>query len=427
MRNFKLVISFVLLLTLLVPAGSFIAAQDDDTITFTVWVPNDHPIIIDVFGPLAEEYEAETGVSIEYVFIPFAEYESSVATRLSGNNPPDAGWLVERNGPAFLDAGVLYDLGETLRGDEAYNYADFSASASAQWVVDEAVYGVPFSTSPFITIYNADLFEAAGLSTPAELAEEGEWTWDALREAAATIAEETESWGFVGNDGASAMYSTNPWQTLIPLLRAYGADVLKDNECVMNSEEAVSALGLMHDMVYEDRSTVPPGDETVFWTGDVGMTLGQISRLSNLDEAEFEWGIAPLPTGPAGSNPVIGQAAIVAFDANNNGNQAQAADFVRFLTTETGVTLMTQFFPPARLSVLSSDEFLTTNPRVNADDMENVVAAQIANGRVLTSHPNFPEIELTGGVILDELWQPDAEVAPTMDLYCQTISQFLND
>ena len=47
---------------------------------------------------------------------------------------------------------------------------------------------------------------------------------------------------------------------------------------------------------------------------------------------------------------------------------------MRFLTTKEDVTLLTQFFPPARLSVLDSDAFLTTNPRVSPEDMKNVIA-----------------------------------------------------
>ena len=182
-----------------------------------------------IFLPLAEQYKAETGVSIEYVFIPYGEYETTLGTRLSGDNPPDAGWVVERNGPAFIDAGVLYDIGPTLKGDAEYDYADFSVPASAQWVVGDAVYGVPFSTSPFITIFNKDLFAAAGLDTPDVLEAKGEWTWEALRSAAKAIADQTDAWGFVGNDGGAAMYSAAPWGTVMPALRAYGADTIMNN------------------------------------------------------------------------------------------------------------------------------------------------------------------------------------------------------
>jgi multiple sugar transport system substrate-binding protein len=414
------------LVALVAPVANFAAAQDQ-SLVFTMWIANDHPATVNVFVPLADEYKAQTGVSVEYVFLPYDEYDAQLATRLSSDDPPDAGWVVERNGPAYIAAGVLYDLGPTLNGDPTYDYADFSVPASAQWVVGDAVYGVPFSTSPFITIFNKDLFAAAGVDTPDVMAANGEWTWDALRTAAKAIVDKTDSWGFVGNDGGAAMYSPAPWGTITPILRAYGADIIANNKCVLNSDQGVEAMQLLHDMIFTDKSVVPPGDETVFWTGDVGMTFGQISRLSNLDNATFGWGIAPLPSGPAGYKPIIGQAAISVFNGKNNKKQELAADFVRFLTTKDGVTLMTQFFPPARLSVLDSDAFLTTNPRVSPEDMKNVIAPAIAQGTVLTSHPRFPEIELTGGAVLDMMWQPDADIAATADLYCQTISQYLGD
>lgn len=411
---------FILALTMSV------AAQDDVELIFTFWIPTDHVIVETVLGPIADAYmEENPNVTIQYEFIPFGEYETTIATRLSGSDAPDAGWIVERNGPAFVASGVLYDIGEVLRGDEDYDYADFSEAASSQWLDGDAVYGVPFSTSPFITIYNATLFEAVGLDTPDVLYENGEWTWETLREIAKTISDETEAWGFVGTDGGSGMYQTQRYATLIPVLRAYGSDIIVDETCVANSEEAVEAVSLLHAMVFEDMSTVPPGDETVFWTGDVGVTFGQISRLSNLDEAEFDWGIAPMPAGPAGEGPVIGQAAITVFDGANNEQQELAADFVRFMTTEDGVAQMAQFFPPARYSVLESQAFLTGNSRVSEEDMAGVIAPAIANGTVLTSHARFPEIELTGAVALDTLWMPDADVAAAMDLYCQTITPYL--
>lgn len=403
-----------------------VSAQEDVEITFTFWIPTDHVIAETVLNPIAEAYTAENpNVTINYEFIPFGDYETTIATRLSGSDAPDAGWIVERSGPAFIDSGVLYDMGESLRANDAYDYADFSEAASSQWLDGDAVYGIPFSTSPFITIYNASLFEAAGLDTPDVMYANGEWTWEALREAANTIATETDAWGFVGTDGGDGMYRTQRFATLVPLLRAYGTDILADNSCVINSPEAVEAVSLLHSMVFEDMSTVPPGDETVFWTGDVGVTFGQISRLSNLDDAEFDWGIAPMPAGPAGESPIIGQAAITVFDGPNNENQEIAADFVRFLTSQDGVTQMSPFFPPARLSVLESEAFLTGNSRVSEEDMANVIVPAIANGTVLTSHPRFPEIELTGAVALDTLWMPDADVASALALYCQTISPFL--
>jgi multiple sugar transport system substrate-binding protein len=332
---------------------------------------------------------------------------------------------VERNGPAFLDAGILFDLSDTLQSDETYDYDDFSPPALGQWLDGDAVYGIPFSTSPFVTIYNKTLFDEAGLESPDVLAERGEWTWEALAAAAKTIKEETGQWGFVSHDASLYLANGQRWGTIVPLLRAYGTDIFDADGCTMNSDAAVEAFSLVHSMIFEDQSVVPPGSEVVFWGGEVGVTFGQLSRLSNLDEADFEWGITRMPSGPAGDVAIIGQAAIVVFDGENNERQAAAADFVKFLTTKEGVEMMAKFFPPARQSVLESDIFLTGNPRVSEEDMANVVAVSIADGSVLTSHKNFPEIELLGATALDLVWMPDADVSASLDMFCDLIGPSL--
>ena len=424
----KRLVILVLLAALILPSASFVSAQDEPiTLRFTFWIPLDHPSTVEVFQPLADAYMAEhSNVTIEFSFIPFADYEETIATQLSGNEPPDAGWIVEKSGPAFEDAGVLLDLSDVLKSDEDYNFADFSEPAMGLWTDGDAIYGIPFSNSPIITIYNKTLFDAAGLDTPDVLSANGEWTWETLASAAKTIKDETGQTGFVSNDSSLYLTTGLEWGTIVPLLRAYGADIFSsDNVCTFNSEEAVAAMTLLHNMIFVDQSVTPPGSETVFWGGEVGITFGQLSRLSNLDDAAFEWGIAPLPSGPAGDVSVIGQAAIVAFDGQNNTQQDTAADFVKYLTTQDGIAKLSAYFPPARLSVLESPEFLASNPRVSEEDMQSIVAAAIANGSVLTSHVNFPEIELIGATALDMLWSPDADVATTLETYCQLITPSL--
>ena len=98
---------------------------------------------------------------------------------------------------------------------------------------------------------------------------------------------------------------------------------------------------------------------------------------------------------------------------------------MKFLTSEEGVATLAPFFPPARISVLGSEEFLTGNPRVGRDDMENVVALATAEGRVLSGHKNWSEIELIGATALDMLWMPDADVAATLGMFCDLIEPYL--
>ena len=61
---------------------------------------------------------------------------------------------------------MLQDLAPTLNKAAGYDFADFSKPALGLWMVGDKVYGVPFSTSPFVIFYNKDMFDKAGLDRP---------------------------------------------------------------------------------------------------------------------------------------------------------------------------------------------------------------------------------------------------------------------
>jgi multiple sugar transport system substrate-binding protein len=312
-----------------------------------------------------------------------------------------------------------------LREQADYNFPDFSPTALELWTRDDAVYGVPFSTSPFIVYYNADLFEQAGLETPRELAAKGEWTWDALAAAAKTISEQTPGvYGFVGKDAERA-YTDRVWQTLIPQLRAYGTDLWNEaGECTLASPEAVTAISRYHQMIFADKSVVPPGEQADFFAGQAAMTINQLSRAVTLAEAPFAWDIAPLPAGPAGQPYIIGQAAFGAF--NNSKNPELARDFVAFVTDPQNVRKLAQFYPPARVSVLDSGAIAEANPKIDPAAIDVAIVAGIKQGAVLPSHPEWSKIDLAARAELDNLWLPDADPAAVLPAVCEAITPLLH-
>lgn len=416
---FKIALTFA---TLIVASLGF-GQEAPVNLRMTIWSGSEEHLAL--LNGFADAYKGEhPNVSVQFDVIPFGDYVQKVTIQLAGGNPPDLGWLAEASAPAFIDAGVLEDLGPTVREDTDYDFADFSEPTMQLWVDGDAVYGIPFSTSPFITYFNRDMFEAAGLSTPNELAEQGSWTWEALKNAAATMAETAPAgtYGFESVDGQG--YSERVWHTLIPIVRAYGGEAWDEagTECLLNSPEAVEAVTMYHGMIFGDRSVVPPGEQGDFFTGNAAMTVNQLSRVSKLEGAAFKWGVAPLPNGPAGEVAVIGQAALVAF--RNGPNTDVARDFLAFMTNQENVAAMAAYFPPARTSVLSSDAFLTANPLVTPEQM-NIVAQGIEQGTVLPSHPSYPQIEATALPIFDQLWRPDVDVQVVLDEVCSAITPLL--
>lgn len=403
----------------------FGSSQDQSTtLRFTIWSGNQAHL--DMLNGFAEAFQEENpNVSVQLDVIPFGDYVEKVTIQLAGGNPPDMGWLAEAAAPTFINAGVLANLAPVLKDDPDYNFADFSETALSLWMQGEEVYGVPFSTSPFFTYYNRAIFEAAGVPTPDELAERGEWTWEKFAEVAKATADATPAgtYGFETPDGEG--FGPRIWVTITPMLRAYGADAWNSEgtECQLDSPEAVEAMQLYHNMIFEDKSVVPPGEQASFFTGRSAMTISQISRVAQLADASFEWGIAPLPTGPIGDAPIIGQAAVVVFQ--NARNRDLAMEFVKFMTRPENVEIMAAYFPPARLSVLESDTFLTSNPLVPSEDM-TIIADGIAQGSVIPSHPNFPQIDATARPIFDSLWRPNADVQAVLTEVCSAITPLLS-
>jgi multiple sugar transport system substrate-binding protein len=387
---------------------------------FTVWTGNEaHLAMLNGF---AESFrETHPDVTVTFETIPAADYTQKLTFQLAGGNAPDAGWLMEDAAPAFAGAGVIEDLAPTLSTAEGYDFADFSEPALGLWTDGDKVWGVPFSTSPFVIFYNKEMFDAAGLEDPLTLAGNGEWDMAKFQEVAKALTEANPGkWGFEFKDGQG--YDSRIMHALMPPIRAYGGDAWSDGECGFDDPEAVAAVQQLHDMVFADGSIVPPGEQGDFFSGNAAMTINQISRASLMADAGFDWGIAPLPTGPGGEAPVIGQAGIAVFAA---GDQKElAAEFVAHMTNKENVAIAAQFFPPARQSVLESDAFITSNALIPAEQMR-IVADAITKGEVLPASEQSPQILAAMKPRIDALWREDADVEASMEAVCTAIQPFL--
>lgn len=397
-------LSILLALVMVLSLGSIAFADDAVNMKLAVWTSNESQLAL--LGSFIDEFAAKKGITINYSFesIDYGEFNTKLLLELQGKDAPDVFWVTESSAKAFIASGNLAVLNDALT---EYDPADFAEGAIALWKNGDDVYAVPFSTSPFIMMYNSDLFAQAGVKTPEEYIAEGNWTWETFREVCKTIKDATGVWGFQTVDGQG--YGTRTVQNLLPIIRTYGGDAWDEEGNVMiDTDESIAAVQLYHDMVYVDESVVPPGDESSFYTGAAAMTVGQISRLSNLDDVEWNWSICTLP----GDSPVIGQAAIGANANSKNGSLA--AELVAYMTNTECVARIAGIWPPARESVLESEEFLTSNSRITAEQMKGAVAASINTGKVLPSHEQYPQIEVEAQMVYDKLWNANADVAAVM-------------
>ena len=388
-------------------------------IKIATWTSN--PDQIALLQSFVDEFAAKEGIEInsEFESIEFGEYNTKLSLELQGSQAPDVFWVLETSAPAFIASGLLAPLDEALA---EYNPEDFSAKAMELWQNGGTTYAVPFSTSPFFMIYNADLFAAAGIETPDQLAAEGNWDWDTFRAASKAIKDATGVWGYQTVDGGG--YDVRILHNLCPIIRSYGGDAwTNDGQILINSPESAEAVQLFHDMVYVDGSVVPPGDQSDFFSGAAAMTAAQVSRVSKLSDVDFAWGVAPMPAGPMGDVPVTGQAGIGAYSKGPNVEIAKK--LVAYMTNEECVARMAGIWPPARYSVLESPDFLTSQPLLTADQMAAAVGGSIETGRVLPSHVMYPQIEVESRIVWDRLWNPNADVQAVLDGVAEVYAKYI--
>lgn len=393
-------------------------------LTLTLWTSD--PTQLATFNEIADEYKKDhPNVSVIFQSIPFADYVTKLTVQLAGSNPPDAGWIVDSTAPTFINAGAMVDLRATLETYADYDLADFAAGPMKLWEKGNAIYGVPFSTSPYIIYYNRDLFQIAGIDTPDKLLQQGKWTWDSLRAASKAIKDASAPtvYGFESYGGA--IYGARLWNTMGPVMKAFGGQAWNDagTQCTINSPEAVAAFQFIHDMIFVDGSAVPPGEIGDFFAGNAGMILAQLSSTANLKSATFKWDIAPLPSGPAGYKPTAGQAAFVVF--NSSKNATTAADFIAFMTNKVNVVKLATYYPPARISVINSTEFLSSNPLISPESMKTAIASSIESGTVEVVHPEFPKIDIAAHEQIDQIWSPGADIKAALDKTCTAIQPFM--
>lgn len=399
-------------LTLLITSTSVFATN----LRVTVWTGSEAHL--KMLNGIAETFKVKhPDVNVQFETVPVSDYTQKLTFQVAGGNVPNIAWMMEDAAPAFENARLLMDLGPTLEATEGYDFDDFSQAAMELWQEGEMIYGIPFSTSPFMIYYNKDMFDKAGLDDPLMLAGKGEWNMEKFQEVSRKLVKANPGkWAFEFKDGEG--YGSRMTHALLPPIRAYGGDIWSNGECGFDKPEAVAAIKQLHEMVFADKTIVPPGEQGDYFSGSSAMTVNQISRASKMAEAGFNWGIAPLPTGPGGEAPVIGQAGLVVFDQGKN--KELAAEFVAHMTNKENVKIMAQFFPPARKSVLEDEDFINGNKLVPAEMMKNVAAA-IANGRVHPAHEKAPQILAAMAPRVDALWKADADVETAIEGICAAI------
>jgi multiple sugar transport system substrate-binding protein len=411
-----------LLATALVSACSSSTTDDSVNLRMTMWTGDKTQIAL--FNSIADEYKSTHGnvKSITFDVVPLEGYSTAITTQLTGSNPPDMVWVLERDAPDFVNSGALVDLSPTLKAASGYQLDELTPTATKLWQKNGDLYAYPFSTSPMGLFYNKDMLTQAGVAqTPDQLLAAGQWTWDNAEKTAAQVAARVPGKsGLVIRD-----FEYKSWITLASVWRGFGADAWSADgrACGFDSPEMVDAMTFLHKAIFTDKALPGPGTTADFFAGESGLTVAQISRAGLLKDKPFGWGIVPLPAGPKANAQVIGQAGIGVSVKGKH--KDAAADFLAFFTNPANSAKLSQFFPPARESLINAQALAKVSPLFSAEQLQSVVVNGIRTGAVLPAHTSSAKISTLVQSALDPLWKPDANVSTVLGGVCQAINPVL--
>lgn len=399
----SLLLVLVMVCSMIVCSASAEEAKKDfdgAKIVVSMWGDNARKEMYDpIFAPFEEEYN----IDVEIEVYTNAEYATKVLTEIAGGNGPDVVWLTERYYPMFVSAGVISEM-NGLMTDPDYNYSDLSASLMENYMLDGNLMSVPFSASGLAFFYNATLFKEAGLETPMELYQKGEWTISKMLEAARILTDKDK-----GIKGLSLVQTVDPtnWPPMLNFFWALGADLFTPDTsaCIVNDEAGIAALQLYKDLMFTEKCCVVPGEMATFESGQLAMYPGNASESANYQNVDFEWDYICYPASDEGvMNNVVGVASYSIM--NTTKNYDAAYEVVKYVTGHEIMEQLAKTFAPPRQSIKNSEAYLNITETMPTPEGRKAVFLDIFDGNTRTypATVNWNEINEVGKQCFDMLY-----------------------
>ncbi|MET0888303.1 MAG: sugar ABC transporter substrate-binding protein, partial [Mycetocola sp.] len=286
--------------------------EEQTILSFRLW---DETVAEAYEGSLAAFEKKNPDIDVDVTVVEWADYWTDLRTDIAGKTMDDVFWLNNSSFGAYADAGKLVDI-NALFGDEAAGA--WEDSVVAQFTRDDTLWGVPQLYDAGIAVYyNTAMLEAAGIS-PADL-ESLVWSPDESADTylpaarALTLDAAGVSAAAPEFDGTPVQYGTNlAYDTqaiMLPFIGSNGGVFQEGDAFAFSDPKTVLAFEYLVNAI-NTAKVAPPAEETnangdfsrdAFLEGRMAMFQSGLYNLKNVaDGADFEWGVASMPSGPAG-------------------------------------------------------------------------------------------------------------------------------
>ena len=321
--------------------------QDVTTISFAGWGGTQEQAGVE--AAIAQFEQENPSIHVEWLYTPDTEFTRVFLSNLAAGTPPDTSFIPSNTYETFRAQGILLDITDYLTSDPLLGQADYfiqpqesnrCADANGRWHGIGSCWVAPH------LYYNAELFDAAGI-TPPGFKDDELWEWDQFVEIAKQLTVDAN--GRHPDDAGFDPENITQWGVQYPFsnetfiaaaVYSNGGALVNENGSALDSPEAIEALQNLADLMYVHH--VAPRSAAL---SSLGMTNTQMLDTGRLAMAvDGSWALSwmnpstvSVPMG-TGALPKMSQAATFmqahfhsALAATQHPDQAW--QWVRFLAT----------------------------------------------------------------------------------------------
>ena len=271
-------------------AGTATTEQQGPTLQMLWWSDGTEG---DVMQGLLDDYYAETGVTIELVPVAYNDYESRLATMISGEEPPALARVTEGHLNNFKDQ---FEPLDAVYNSSAYTNLFFND--------DGDVISLPMDITANGMFINTDLCDEYGVNYPTVDTPDNEiWTWSEFK---------TEMMKLDGqSDVAAPGVFDHQGHRWMPLFYQAGMTIWNTpyTDSNLTSQTAVDVVdtirswytdGLIPRDIYVTKNSA-----SLFRTGQYGFHMSGNWNVSNYQDLTFNWQVVPMPYFEGGNRATI--------------------------------------------------------------------------------------------------------------------------
>ncbi len=382
------IISLAVALLVTVSIGVFAAGSEEPaaaggTVTFMMWGGAGEKATVE--GYLAPFVEQNPDITVE-ILTP-GNYGDALQTMVAGGTPPDIAYFGFPEFVQYHQEGQLTNLQGYADASTVFDAGDFHpdhlASFSDPGTGD--LYSVPKDWSTYVVYYNEDMFENAGLKTPIELYERGEWTLEELIRAADALTTD---------DVHGLLFNYGRWKTFIPYFAPNW--IQSTTELNVNTPGFISAVNFINDLnvkygvnpTPDQLRDISPADRFSQQKGAMYIIGRWMTMRYLTSDLPFGWNVVPMPEMDGKAHTWVDMVGYgIPLDAENPDAAWRVIEYLTGIEGQSAVAASGHAIP-VRQSVANSDIFLGSV----RDDFNNEAHIAIEDAAPILVFDNFVKI-----------------------------------